>query len=133
MGILDQLKPKPKDGAFDMPLSVWRVLHSNLFMTGHYAQDALRALEPFALFRVKVSKQTKRNMPSGWEVDPTGAVIMGERKELLATVDARRMAENGIETGKSYLAFVIPPCSDLREGVRIEDEYTLAIMPRDML
>ena len=38
------------------------------------------------------------------------------------------MAKNGLEYGKTYHAFVVPPCVDVSGDLEVESRYVLCIL-----
>lgn len=110
-----------------MPDTVYYLLCRHTCQVGASTQDAIKALSPFETMSIKFRKQSSRNMPSGWEVDPTGGIVLGADGKVLFTLDAKRMKRYGFEFGKTYHAFMLPPCYDTVSGRCLEDLYKLHV------
>ena len=111
-----------------VPDVLYSLAKEHLIRVGFHNQDSLRSIKPFEIHTITLRKQTKANMPDGWEVEPDGAVAIDENRSFLCAIDADRMLKNELSVGKRYHAFVMPPCRDVSGEFDVETRYVLCIM-----
>ena len=87
-----------------------------------YFQDAVARIKPFRRVEVTLRKQTRANVPEGWEVERGGVVVLHDG-EMIGKIPPERVEEHGLSTSRKHHVFVIPPCVDADEGFRINDNY----------
>ncbi len=87
-----------------------------------YFQDEIARIKPFRRVEVTLRKQTRANVPDGWEVERGGVVVLHDG-EMIGKIPPEKVAERGLSTSRKHYVFVIPPCVDADEGFRINDNY----------
>ena len=87
-----------------------------------YFQDAVARVPPFRRVEVVLRKQTRANVPDGWEVERGGVVVLHDG-EMIGKLPPEKVEGHGLSTSRKHHAFVIPPCVDADEGFRINDNY----------
>lgn len=87
-----------------------------------YFQDAIARIPPFRRVEVKLRKQTRTNVPEGWEVERGGVVVLHDG-EMIGKIPPEKVEKHGLSTSRKHHVFVIPPCVDADEGFRINDNY----------
>lgn len=87
-----------------------------------YFQDAIARIPPFRRVEVKLRKQTRANVPEGWEVERGGVVVLHDG-EMIGKLPPEKVEKHGLSTSRKQHVFVIPPCVDADDGFRINDNY----------
>ena len=87
-----------------------------------YFQGAVARVQPFRRVEVVLRKQTRANVPDGWEVERGGVIVLHDG-ELIGKLPPEKVEGYGLSTSRKHHAFVIPPCVDADEGFRINDNY----------
>lgn len=111
-----------------VPDVLYSLAKEHLIRVGFHNQDSLKRVKPFEIHTITLRKQTKANMPDGWEIEPGGSVAFDENRNKLCVIDADRMEKNELAVGKRYHAFVMPPCRDVSNQFDVETSYVLCIM-----
>lgn len=98
-------------------------LYNTVTPSGHtYFQDALAKMPVFRMLDFKLRKQTKRNMPEGWEVEKGGIVVFCDG-ETIGTFSPDKVEKYGLSTSRVNRGFIVPPYRDADSGFCFNDSF----------